>query len=74
MPYYYTLQITSLGGMVVTGISDTTIGLHVGKNTIQWDGCGYDGKSLPNGIYLYRLAISGGNLEREYRGKIVLLR
>jgi len=74
VPYFYKLQLTSLNGMRVTEFSDNTVGLHVGRNRITWDGFDKDGKSFPNGIYLYRLLINGNNQEREYHGKVVLIR
>jgi hypothetical protein len=74
VPYHYDVQFMALDGMLVADFSDTTEGLHVGKNTISWDGFGVDGKSLPNGIYLYRLVITQPDGRREYRGKVVLRR
>ncbi|MEX2232678.1 MAG: C25 family cysteine peptidase [Cyclobacteriaceae bacterium] len=74
IPWFYEFQLTTLSGTLVTEFSDHTTGLHVGKNRLKWDGFGKEGKSLPNGIYLYRLLIRGGDQQHEYRGKVVLLR
>jgi hypothetical protein len=74
IPYYYKFQLTTLNGMLVTEFSDNAVGLHIGKNRIKWSGSAMDGKSLPNGIYLYRLVISSGDQQWASRGKVVLLR
>jgi hypothetical protein len=72
--YFYTIQIADLNGKRVAEFADPANGLHVGKNTLRWNGLDENGNSLPNGIYIYRLTIGGGISPQEYNGKIVLLR
>ncbi|HEX8040399.1 MAG TPA: C25 family cysteine peptidase, partial [Chryseosolibacter sp.] len=74
IPYLFTFQILTVTGMLVREWSGYPEGLHTGKNRITWDGLGQDGRSLPGGIYVYRLVVTGGEQEREYMGRIVLLR
>lgn len=72
--YFYSLQIFNTNGTLVQELSDQSQGLPVGNNRIVWDGSGSDGRSIPNGIYLYRLQIGDGGQKREYHGKMVLQR
>ncbi len=74
VPYFYTFQLSNLTGMLVRELSDHTLGLHTGKNRITWDGLDKEGKSLSNGVYLYRLLITGGKTRHEYMGRVVLIR
>lgn len=71
---YFDLEIMTPGGMVVTRFSNRGTGFHVGRNTITWNGNDSEGKSLPDGIYLYRLHTKGSDVEGVYYGKLVLLR
>ena len=73
-PYFYRLEITNLNGIRVSEFSDYVLGLHIGTNRIFWNGLGRDGQRLPDGIYLYRLFLSGSGKEQAYYGKIVLHR
>lgn len=73
-PYFYKFELTTINGTVVREFSDNTLGFHVGKNTIKWNGNDNHDKSLPNGIYLYRMLVNNGNKEQKWYGKIVLLR
>jgi len=74
IPLFYKLVITSLNGMPAAEISNEAVGLHVGKNSIRWDGLTDSGHQLPNGLYLYRLIISGMDKDRFFYGKVVLMR
>jgi len=74
VPSFYTLQLTSLDGRLVSELSDNTTGLHVGTNRILWDGSGNDGQPLPNGIYFYHLLLTDDGAVSEYYGKVVLVR
>jgi hypothetical protein len=65
--------VTTVNGIVVAEFGSAD-GLHVGRNTLRWDGSGSDGKILPNGLYFYRLLVSGAVEEKEYFGKVILLR
>ena len=69
----YNFYITTVNGKVVTEFASTD-GLHIGRNTLRWDGSGSDGRSLPNGLYFYRLLVSGAAEDKEYVGKVILLR
>lgn len=71
---FYTLQISDVNGKLVATIAEPTEGLHIGKNTLTWNGMDEYGISLPNGLYLYRLKISGNAQGEEYHGKVVLRR
>lgn len=72
--YPYAIQITDLNGKRVAEFADSAKGLHIGKNTLTWNGFDEHGNSLPNGIYFYRLKIAGGISPQENSGKIVLIR
>ena len=72
--YFYKFQLTTINGTLVREFSDNTVGFHVGKNTIKWNGHDNNDKGLGNGIYLYRLIVNAGNQEQKFYGKIVLLR
>lgn len=73
LPSSWMLQITDLGGKRVMEWSEPQV-LHVGKNTVMWNGSGPGGEPLPSGIYFYRLLVAGGNTDREYHGKLILFR
>jgi hypothetical protein len=72
--YFYKFQITSLNGTLIQEFSDSTRGLHVGKNTLTWNGLDKHDNNLPNGIYVYRLILNAVNQEHIFYGKIVLVR
>ncbi|MGC1242124.1 MAG: C25 family cysteine peptidase [Chryseosolibacter sp.] len=73
--FSYILEIASLDGRLVGRFShEDEQGVHVGTNRIDWDGTGADGKSLPDGIYLYRLSVGAAGVKEMHRGKIVLSR
>ena len=73
-PYFYNLRLLTLSGELVHEISDTTVGLHVGRNQLSWNAQDAAGRNLPGGIYLYRLVIKSGSEELEQTGKVVLIR
>jgi hypothetical protein len=70
----YKLYITNLNGGIVAESSGGGQSLHVGRNTITWNGTARDGGSLASGMYFYRLVIMGGSGRREYNGKLVMTR
>lgn len=72
--YFYKLRLTTVDGTLVREFSNDTAGVHVGRNTIKWNGFDKDDTSLPNGIYLYQLVVKEGSREQKRYGKIVLLR
>jgi hypothetical protein len=72
--WLYTLQIFNVNGTLVRELSDQSQGLSVGNNRIGWDGSGSDGRSMPDGIYLYRLQVGDRGKKREYHGKMILRR
>ncbi|MEX1239789.1 MAG: hypothetical protein WEB30_08730, partial [Cyclobacteriaceae bacterium] len=72
--YFYRLEVTALNGMLLAAYSDNETRFHVGSNSIKWNGTDATGKSLPDGIYLYRLYIRSNVEEQIYYGKLVLLR
>lgn len=72
--YFYRLEVTALNGTLVAEYSEHETGFHVGNNSIKWNGTDAAGRSLPDGIYLYRLYIKSDVEERTYHGKMVLLR
>jgi hypothetical protein len=74
MRWAYRFYVMTVNGKVVADFSTSAGGLHVGTNNIHWQGSGNDGQPLPNGIYFYRMLIRNGGDEREYVGKIVILR
>ena len=73
LPSSWMLQITDLGGKRVMEWYDPQV-LHVGKNTLTWNGSRPGGEPLPGGIYFYRVLLDGGNAAGEYYGKLILLR
>ena len=72
--YYSTLYITATNGVSVTAIRNNSAPLHPGSNSLYWNGRAGDGRSLPAGIYFYRLVIMGGAQTIERTGKVVLIR
>lgn len=74
MGWDYRFYFTTVNGKAVTDFSTSAGGLHVGTNRIHWQGLGNDGQPLPNGIYFYRMLLHNGRDEREYSGKILILR
>ena len=70
----YELHIVDLNGTLVAMISNAGSGFRTGLNVIRWNGSGSDGDSLPNGIYLYRLFISGSGGRTAYQGKLAMFR
>jgi hypothetical protein len=72
--FSYHLKITDISGKPIVDVSGSGAHMHIGKNSISWDGTGMDGKRLPNGIYFFRLCVGEGDMVEEYSGKVVLLR
>ncbi len=60
------LRIVDLGGREVSSITTPLLG--AGTHELRWDGEDAAGRTLPNGVYFYRLT---GN-ENEVRGKLIL--
>lgn len=69
----YELHVTNMDGKVVANFTSAE-GLHVGRNSLSWNGAGTGGERLPNGLYFYRLIVTSGEGEKAYMGKVVLLR
>ena len=72
--YYSTLYITATNGVSVTAIRSSAGALRPGSNSLRWNGMASDGRSLPAGIYFYRLVIIGEGQTIERAGKVVLIR
>ena len=72
--YYSTLYISAANGMSVTAISSDPASLQAGSNSLYWNGTTSDGRSLPDGIYFYRLVVKGSARTIESVGKLVLIR
>ena len=73
-PHLYTFFVMSMNGSLIAKSADNGTGLHVGRNFIRWDGRDTNGELVPDGMYFYRLVITGNGKDEEYNGKVVLLR
>ena len=61
------IQIFNLRGQKIKTIQSGA--LPAGKHNIFWDGCDYQGKPVPSGIYLWRME----NAQGHQQGKILKL-
>lgn len=67
----YALLVSTPEGKIVHTQTSSPGALHIGTNTIEWDGARDNGNSLPAGLYLYRLMVTVGSEQRTYVGKLV---
>jgi hypothetical protein len=75
LPEEFLLEVFSPTGQLVTrfGIEDVQK-FYIGTNEIIWNGEDATGKTLTNGVYLYRLRIKSGEIDTINTGKLVWLR
>jgi hypothetical protein len=75
LPAEFSLQIFSLDGRILQTFTTQDADLfRIGINQLAWDGRDDDGVQMPNGIYIYRLAISTQSGSYRQQGKLVLLK
>ena len=65
---YVSLSIYNINGQLVRKLVDGT--LSPGLHKLQWDGCDFEGKSMPSGIYFYSLLTTENVLAK----RMILLR
>lgn len=74
-PEDFRLEIIGINGKIVQEIYPLSPqDLHLGSNTITWDGKDAFGNDQPAGIYLYRLKIKTGAKEIRKNGKLGVIR
>jgi len=72
--YSWNLQIIAANGVTVATFAGKDGDVRSGGNSVQWNGRGDDGRYLPDGIFFYRLILSGGGERLESSGKLALIR
>lgn len=68
------VEILATSGRLIRVLSTEEGSLHVGYNTIRWDGTQSDGSYAPAGVYIYRLTVAGGDKSSVHYGRVVLVR
>jgi hypothetical protein len=65
LPQINGIEIYTSTGKLVTMISGSALGkLHLGSNEITWNGTDMNGNLLSDGLYLYRINMSGPDLPK----------
>ncbi len=68
------VKIYSIAGRLLRELEIPKGSLHIGFNTVEWDGKDQDGDILANGAYLYKIAVQRDGKNEEFTGKIAVLR
>jgi hypothetical protein len=75
LPSSFGLEILTLSGKSVHRFSEADVNhFFIGRNILTWEAMDQQGNPLPNGIYIYRIAIKAGDQMITRLGKIVLVR
>jgi hypothetical protein len=75
LPSSFGLEILTLSGKSVHHFSEADVNhFFIGTNILTWEAMDQQGNPLPNGIYIYRIAIKAGDQMITRLGKIVLVR
>lgn len=68
------IAIYTVSGRRIKTIPLSEADLHIGFNTIEWDGRDADGDLLANGVYLYRIRVGDGIRAVEVIEKLAVIR
>jgi hypothetical protein len=75
LPDYFYLQIFTMDGRLVQKFTqDDVEDFKLGSNELIWQAQDNSGARLPNGMYLYRMAIRANDTEINQNGKLLLSR
>lgn len=75
LPTDFLLEIFSIEGQLIHTFNAGSIQqFHVGTNELIWNGRDASGGFLPRGMYVYRLQLKAGFLEKYSQGKLILMR
>lgn len=66
----YTLTIADIRGAIVHTMKGN---VSIGRNTIAWNGRNAEGTSMPPGVYVYRLDITGDTFVEPSYGKMIII-
>lgn len=66
----YTLTIADIRGAIVHAMKGN---VSIGRNTIAWNGRNAEGTSMPPGVYVYRLDITGDTFVEPSYGKMIII-
>ncbi|MEJ7644112.1 MAG: C25 family cysteine peptidase [Chryseolinea sp.] len=75
IPDAFEMELVNVNGQREQHYTASDLGaFHVGTNVLSWDGTGYAGDALSNGVYIYRIdvVIEGKHVRKV--GKLVLVR
>ena len=73
LPVANNFQILDLNGKLVLEVKENELPtIHIGTNTLTWNGASAGSYSMPNGMYLFRFSLTLSGQQIEKRGKIVL--
>lgn len=68
------VKIYTLAGRLIREIAVPREELHIGFNSIAWDGRDAEGAGLANGTYFFKLIVTLGGTAREQVGRFAVLR
>jgi len=68
------ISIFTVSGRKIKTIPLDASQIHVGFNSVEWDGLDGDGDRLANGVYYYRVTIDDGKSRQEVIEKLAVLR
>ena len=66
------INIYTIGGRMIKTLEQG--GRSFGYNQIYWDGRDADGSALANGVYFYKISVSGQSGEASQMGKMVVMK
>ena len=74
IPNYMKIKIYTIAGRLIKVINLLSSQLHYNFNKIYWNTTDEDGNLVANGVYLYKVIISKGNIEKDIMGKLAIVK
>jgi flagellar hook assembly protein FlgD len=74
VPDEITIKIFTIAGRLVKEIDLTSSDLKFDFNKIYWDGKDEDGDPIGNGVYLYKVIMSAGDLTQDVTQKLAIIK